>query len=93
MKKIQLHSYVILFWLLSITIMAQPVSKRDKIEALRVSFINQKVSFTPTEAQAFWPLYNEYNDKVELNRKTFRQQFKNNATILITMFLLLKTIL
>lgn len=55
--------------------LAQPVSKRDKIEALRVTFINQKVNFTTQESQAFWPLYNEYNDKLENARKTFKQQF------------------
>lgn len=58
-----------------IPLIAQPVSKRDKIDALRVSFINQKVNFTPQEEQLFWPLYNEYSDKLEIARKTFRQQY------------------
>jgi hypothetical protein len=57
---------------------AQPVSKRDKIEALRVTFINEKVNFTAQESQAFWPLYNEYNDKLDNARKTFRQQYVKN---------------
>lgn len=60
---------------------AQPVSKRDKIEALRVTFINQKVNFTPAESQAFWPLYNEYNDKLEALRHTFRQQYVKNIDV------------
>lgn len=58
-----------------VTVMAQPVSKRDKIEALRVAFISEKVNFTTTEGQQFWPLYNEYNDKLENARKSFRQQY------------------
>lgn len=69
--------YIFVCWLMVavIPLIAQPVSKRDKIDALRVSFINQKVNFTPQEEQLFWPLYNEYNDKLEIARKTFRQQY------------------
>lgn len=55
---------------------AQP-GKQDKIEALKVSFITEKVNLTPSEAQGFWPLYNEYNDKVKFARKNFRQLYGN----------------
>jgi len=56
-------------------VIAQPTNKRDKIDALRVTFINQKVNFTTQENQVFWPLYNEYNDKLDNARKSFRQQY------------------
>ncbi len=49
--------------------------KQDKIEALKVSFITEKINLTPNEAQGFWPLYNEYNDKIKFARKNFRQQY------------------
>ena len=55
---------------------SQP-GKQDKIEALKVSFITEKVNLTPNEAQSFWPLYNEYNDKIRFARKNFRQQYNN----------------
>jgi hypothetical protein len=54
---------------------AQP-GKQNKIEALKVSFITKKINLTPNEAQSFWPLYNEYNDKIKFARKNFRQQNK-----------------
>jgi hypothetical protein len=69
----------VLFCLTAAVSYAQPGSKRDKIEALRVTFINQKVNFTTQEAQLFWPLYDEYNDKLENARKSFRQQFIKNT--------------
>ena len=50
-------------------------AKRDKIDALRASFIAKKVNFTGQEAQAFWPLYNEMNDKQDAVRKTFKIQY------------------
>jgi hypothetical protein len=48
---------------------------KDKVEALRVSFISQKLNLSTQEAQGFWPLYNEYNDKIKSLRKNFRQQY------------------
>ena len=78
MKQFYKYIYVCLFVLEAFVSIAQPVSKRDKIEALRVSFINQKVNFTTQESQLFWPLYDEYSDKLENARKSFRQQFIKN---------------
>lgn len=54
-------------------------AKKDKLDALKAAFISKKVNFTDKEAVAFWPLYNEMNDKMEANRKTFRSQY-NAAT-------------
>lgn len=78
MKQFYKYIYVCLFVLVTFVSIAQPTSKRDKIEALRVSFINQKVNFTTQESQLFWPLYDEYNDKLENARKSFRQQYIKN---------------
>ena len=49
----------------------------DKVEALKVSFITDKLKLSTQEAQSFWPLYNEYNDKIKFARKNFRQQYNN----------------
>lgn len=71
--------YLLVFWLIAVVAVSQNESKRDKIEALRVSFISQKVNFTTQEAQVFWPLYNEYQDKIVATRKAFRQQYNKNT--------------
>ncbi|MBI3518674.1 MAG: hypothetical protein HY062_04890 [Bacteroidetes bacterium] len=75
MSQFKKYIFVCLFVVVAIVSIAQPASKRDKIEALRVTFINEKVNFTAQEAQLFWPLYNEYNDKLDNVRKSFRQQY------------------
>jgi hypothetical protein len=75
MKKLIKYSCIFVFFSLTMVIVAQPSSKRDKIEALRVTYINSKVTLTSQEAQLFWPLYNEYNAKQNGLKKTFRQQF------------------
>jgi len=47
--------------------------KKENIEAMKVAFITQKLDLTPQEAQQFWPVYNQYNDKVKELRKKRRQ--------------------
>lgn len=42
----------------------------DKIKALKVAFITEKLNLTSQEAQSFWPLYNEY----EANRSALRRK-------------------
>lgn len=73
MKPFLKYLYVFAFMALTLFGVSQPNTKREKIEALRVTFISQRVNFTTAEAQQFWPLYNEYNDKLDANRKAFRQ--------------------
>lgn len=58
---------------------AQSDSKKDKIDALRATFIAKKVNFTTQETQLFWPLYNEMNDKLDVVRKTFRLQYNTTT--------------
>ncbi|MGZ4043531.1 MAG: hypothetical protein ACXVO9_10030 [Bacteroidia bacterium] len=50
--------------------------ERDKVEALRMSFIEKKLELTKNESEKFWPVYNEYNDKVKALRKNLRVSLK-----------------
>lgn len=43
----------------------QPGEKRlEEIEALKVAFISKELDLTPTEAQKFWPVYNQYSKEL-----------------------------
>ena len=81
MKKI---IFPIIFLLLSISTIAQ--SKRDKIKALKVSFITEKLDLSESEAQQFWPIYNAYYNKTHIIRqqeiKSVRQQIKTSINSL-----------
>lgn len=52
-------------------------SKREKIKALKVAFITERLELTPDEAQTFWPVYNVYdgrmNDIYDNERKVMRE--------------------
>ena len=75
MKK---YSYIFIILFFAFFSNAQTNAKRDKIDELRVSFITNKVNLTSIEAQQFWPLYNELNDKLEVLKKTYRINYIKN---------------
>lgn len=54
-------------------------TEKDKVEALRVNFITKKLELTTAEAEKFWPVYNEYNDKIKAVRKNLRQSYKKKT--------------
>src|ERR1041385_3852112 len=49
----------------------------ERVEAFKVGFLTQRLNLTPTEAKAFWPVYNEYEAELEKLRKTRRENLLN----------------
>jgi len=61
-------------------------SKRERIEALKVTYITEKLNLTEKEAQQFWPIYNAYDDitdKIKYNelKKIHREVRENSETL------------
>ena len=40
-------------------------TKKEKIQALKIAFITQKLELTSDEAQRFWPVYNRYEADIK----------------------------
>jgi Spy/CpxP family protein refolding chaperone len=63
----------LLLLLLAGSIRAQdtdPTPARQRIESAKIALITNRINLSPDQAQAFWPIYNEYNaKKVELNKR------------------------
>ncbi|MBK7028975.1 MAG: hypothetical protein IPH45_07110 [Bacteroidales bacterium] len=55
--------------------------QKERIEAQRVAFITDKLELTPTEAQVFWPVYNEYDKKRHELNKAFRKGHNDDKAI------------
>jgi len=49
---------------------AQANAVKSRIEAERIAFLTSYVNLTPDEAEAFWPIYNEFQGKLEARRST-----------------------
>jgi len=71
-----LHKYILvlialLLFNLSYSQQCDKFSKhKEKIEAEKVAFITKKIDLSVNEAQKFWPIYNEMQDKkVELHKQ------------------------
>lgn len=81
MKTNLLH---ILMVLVSLNTFAQ--SKHDKVKALKVSFITERLELSQQEAQQFWPIYNAYDEitsKIKhQDLRNIRLEIKDNITSL-----------
>ncbi len=71
-KRVIISCVLLLF---VVNLKAQGETKKEQIEALRVAFITKEIGLTTDEAKVFWPVYNEYLDKLEANRKAFRKKY------------------
>lgn len=56
-------------------------NEKDKLEALRMNFISKKIELTVSESEKFWPIYNEYTDKLKAIKKNLRQTYRRKAEI------------
>lgn len=53
----------ILFLISTFTFSQDFKEKKEKIKALKVAFLTEKLELTTDEAQKFWPIYNAFDDK------------------------------
>lgn len=63
---------------------AQSLNKREQLESQKVAFFTQQLNLTVDEAQVFWPLYNEYQQKDgELNksRRNILKRLENEPNL------------
>jgi hypothetical protein len=66
----------ILFLLIciSLTIAATGQNAKNKLQAQRVAFITQRLNLTPEEAQQFWPVFNQYTEKLQQIRSSAKEE-------------------
>lgn len=63
---------ILLLLSLSISAFAQDKDRYERIKALKIAFITERLDLTETEAQKFWPIYNAF----EAENQKLRQQFR-----------------
>lgn len=51
-------------------------SGSERVQALKVAYITKALDLTSAEAEKFWPIYNEYQDKREVVRKQLQADYK-----------------
>jgi len=54
---------------------------REKLEAYRIAFFTKRLNLNPQEAERFWPVYNELQDKknqIQLEKIRLNRTFNQN---------------
>ncbi len=70
--------YTLLFLLFSILGFSQDTEERiERIKALRIAFISEKLELTPEEAQQFWPIFNQFDDRQSKLQREKRKLMRN----------------
>lgn len=50
---------------------------REKVEAMKIGFLTERLNLTSEEAKVFWPVYNKYQDELEVLHKSRRENLIN----------------
>lgn len=66
----------------SFSVAAQKGKRQERIKALKISFITERLSLTEKEAQEFWPVYNAFEQKMNDIRfkdiRNIRREIREN---------------
>jgi hypothetical protein len=54
--------------------------RREKIDAWKIGFITEQLQLTPAEAQVFWPVFNEYENKRHEDRDSLSAEFPDDPS-------------
>ncbi|TDT45580.1 hypothetical protein CLV90_2670 [Maribacter spongiicola] len=72
-----MNKFIIIIFLFVTTLsFGQRNQDWEKINTLKVAFITEKLSLSTKEAQQFWPVYNEYQEKRNILRKKSHNQIR-----------------
>ena len=58
---------------------------REKLKSLKIAFLTEKLDLSSKEAEAFWPVYNAHEDRMNAFRNTERSEFKGKLQDLETL--------
>ena len=88
MKKTTQITLALLVAITALPAIAQPPhggpdreKRRERIKAHKVAYLTEKLALTPEDAQVFWPVYNQFENKRQQARKAHRAKFKDHKQI------------
>ena len=51
---------------------------KERVDAMKIGFLTDRLNLSPEEAKTFWPVYNKYSDELEALRKGRRENLINS---------------
>jgi hypothetical protein len=74
---------LIIFTAFSFAHAQQKGNRSEKVQALKIAFITQRLQLTTTQAQQFWPVYNQYQAEIrDLRKNKSDDALKNEERLL-----------
>ena len=67
----------LLYLLIVLSVFNGKSQNGNRLEALKIAYITNKLNLSPEEAQRFWPIYNQYADELKSARV---EAAKNNSS-------------
>ncbi len=83
MKILKRIFFLVIIISLGINICSRAQSPGDRIKSKRIAYFTDKLQLTPDEAQKFWPVFNEYDQKknaINAEKRKLTESFRNNYT-------------
>ena len=74
MKNVFLLSFL---FITSVTIAQERRPAKERVDAMKIGFLTERLNLTSEEAKTFWPVYNMYSDELEKLRKSRRENIIN----------------
>jgi len=65
---------LIIIFLLSVFSANAQRGKEDQLKTLKIGYITEMLDLSSKEAQTFWPIYNEHQDKIHSLRKNNQRE-------------------
>lgn len=59
--------------------------RKERIKALKVAFLTERLELSAKEAQIFWPIYNDFEETMDRIHHNERKVFKNKSKEFDTM--------
>ncbi|MEX0288594.1 MAG: hypothetical protein AB3N14_05745 [Flavobacteriaceae bacterium] len=77
MNNISKIGAVVLLLLTTMVTYSQQRPGREKIKTLKVAFITERLNLSSKEAQTFWPVYNEHEEKIAAMQQRERKEIRS----------------
>jgi len=58
-------------------------TRSEKVQALKIAFITQKLQLTSAQAEKFWPVYNQYDSEIKSLRTDNNEDVLENEEKLL----------
>ena len=77
MNKFSKIGVLVFFLFMFAGVYSQRRPVQEKIKTLKVAFITERLSLSSSEAQAFWPIYNEHEENLEALKREERIEIRS----------------